>query len=115
MVVMICGHCKNTGYHEMWSYPEGAKGPHKKSIIECMSSGTMEELEESLEFFLHQMIRCKSDRKFDPENPLLNTCIGCQADRDPIRNIIAHMIEQTREEVAEAASAELLKSIGWES
>lgn len=98
---MKCGYCGNTGKHQVWSYPEGAKGPSTKSEVECMSDGTMESLEDDLEFMLHQMIRCKADGAFDSEDPLKNTCIGCQADRDPIRNIIAHMILEAKKTAEE--------------
>lgn len=96
-----CGYCGNTGKHQVWSYPEGAKGPHTESIENCMSGGTMTELEESLEFFLHQMIRCSADGIFDPkdqESVMSVRCKGCEADRDPIRNIIAHMVMKAEEE-----------------
>ena len=91
-VLIKCGYCSNRGRYELWCYPEGAKGPGKKLEVECMSGGTVKELEEELEYFLHMMIRCPVDGMFDPKDPLKNECKGCDADRDPIRNIIAHML-----------------------
>lgn len=111
-----CGYCGNTGKHKVWSYPEGAKGPHTTSREDCMSDGdTMAELEESLEFYLHQMIRCGADRKFDPENPLKVTCIGCDADRDPIRNIVAHMLLKAEAEKCYHVSEDFMQNVGYSS
>jgi hypothetical protein len=69
-----------------------------EKIVDCLNTGTPDEIWESLCFLLQQFIRCKADTTFKPGDPYKEKCEGCACEREQILSLAWHYAQAVKTE-----------------